>query len=179
MVALARTQLLIQRLVGGDGGGLCLISKNADTTNTSVTFTRLDSLDVNSPARFITGYFGRSSEFKSCLDFIRELQRANADYARTCVLRDVRPRCGAPRHGRSWMDRDRRRSRLPCNSIAFDSVNGDLYVANDWGVSDVRTVRPIGWSREPAFPWLRSQVLRSCQVHGSCTLPPTGGAHGY
>ena len=35
--------------------GRVFISKNADTTNTSVTYTRLDSLDVNSPARFISG----------------------------------------------------------------------------------------------------------------------------
>ena len=35
--------------------GRVFISKNADTTNTSVTYTRLDSLAANSPGRFISG----------------------------------------------------------------------------------------------------------------------------
>src|SRR5205814_8822050 len=37
--------------------GRVFISKNADTTNTSVTYTRLDTLDGNSPGRFVSTIF--------------------------------------------------------------------------------------------------------------------------
>src|SRR5207244_6514305 len=37
--------------------GRVFISKNADTTNTNVTYTRLDSLNANSPGRFVSTIF--------------------------------------------------------------------------------------------------------------------------
>ena len=41
--------------MGSDEDGTSLHFKNADTANTSVTYTRLDSLAANSPGRFISG----------------------------------------------------------------------------------------------------------------------------
>src|SRR5439155_18003079 len=55
VAAVARAPSDAGTLWAATNTGRVFISKNADTTNTSVTYTRLDSLDVNSPARFITG----------------------------------------------------------------------------------------------------------------------------
>ena len=55
MAALARASSDTATLWAATTTGRVFISKNADTTNTNVTFTRLDSLAANSPGRFISG----------------------------------------------------------------------------------------------------------------------------
>jgi len=52
VVAVARANSDTATLWAATGAGRVFISKNANTTNTSVTYTRLDTLDANSPPRF-------------------------------------------------------------------------------------------------------------------------------
>src|SRR5207245_6985387 len=55
MASVARATSDTATLWAATAAGRVFISKNADTTNTNVTFTRLDSLAANSPARFVSG----------------------------------------------------------------------------------------------------------------------------
>src|SRR6266498_4391922 len=55
VAAVARASSDTATLWAATTTGRDFISKNADTTNTSVTYTRLDSLAANSPGRFISG----------------------------------------------------------------------------------------------------------------------------
>jgi hypothetical protein len=134
MVAVARTSSDTATLWAATGAGRVFISKNADTTNTSVTFTRLDSLDVNSPARFITGI---------------SVDPANSNHAWISYGSYSALTPTTPGHVFSvtydqgagtatWTNLDGSGLTafpdFPATSIAFDSVKGDLYVSNDWGV---------------------------------------------
>src|SRR5262249_13745492 len=55
VAALARAASDMATLWAATTTGRVFISKNADTTNTSVVYTRLDSLAANSPGRFVSG----------------------------------------------------------------------------------------------------------------------------
>ena len=81
-------------------------------TNTSVTYTRLDSLAANSPGQVRQHYLRRSGRFEPRLDFVFELQFTDPSDTRPHLLREVQSRCQAQPHGRIWMDRARRRSRI-------------------------------------------------------------------
>jgi hypothetical protein len=133
MVAVARTSSDTSTLWAATGAGRVFISKNADTTNTSVTYTRLDSLDVNSPARFITGI---------------SVDPANSNHAWISYGSYSALTPTTPGHVFSvtydqgagtatWTNLDGSGVTafpdFPATAIAADS-NGDLYVANDWGV---------------------------------------------
>jgi hypothetical protein len=132
--ALARTTSDTATLWVATTAGRVFISKNADTTNTSVTYTRLDSLDVNSPARFITGI---------------SVDPANSNHAWISYGSYSALTPTTPGHVFSvtydqgagtatWTNLDGSGLTafpdFPATAIAFDSVKGDLYVANDWGV---------------------------------------------
>ena len=54
VAALARGNSDTATLWAATTTGRVFVSKNADTTNTTVTFTRLDSLAANSPGRFVS-----------------------------------------------------------------------------------------------------------------------------
>jgi len=114
--------------------GRVFISKNADTTNTSVTYTRLDSLAANSPGRFISGI---------------SVDPANPNHAWISYSSYSSLTPATPGHVFSvtydqgagtatWTNLDGSGATafpdFPATSIAFDSVKGDLYVSNDWGV---------------------------------------------
>jgi hypothetical protein len=114
--------------------GRVFISKNADTTNSSVTYTRLDSLDVNSPGRFISTIF---------------VDPANANHAWISYSSYSSLTPATPGHifsvtydpnagTATWTNLDGSGATafpdFPATSVAFDSVTGDLYASNDWGV---------------------------------------------
>jgi hypothetical protein len=114
--------------------GRVFISKNADTTNTSVTYTRLDPLAANSPGRFISGI---------------AVDPANSNHAYVTYSSYSALTPSTPGHvfsvtydpGRGtaiWANLDGSGGPafpdFPATGVAFDSVRGDLYVSNDWGV---------------------------------------------
>ena len=134
MAAVARGTSDTATLWAATTPGRVFISKNADTTNTSVTYTRLDSLDVNSPARFISGI---------------SVDPANANHAWISYSSYSSLTPTTPGHifsvtydpvtgTATWTNLDGSGPTafpdFPATSIAFDSVTRDLYASNDWGV---------------------------------------------
>jgi len=114
--------------------GRVFISKNADTTNINVTFTRLDSLAANSPPRFVSTIF---------------VDPANANHAWISYSSYSSLTPATPGHifsvtydpnagTATWTNLDGSGATgfpdFPATSVAFDSVTGDLYASNDWGV---------------------------------------------
>src|SRR5436305_4744601 len=133
VAAVARTASDTGTLWAATTDGRVFISKNADTANNSVTFTRLDTFDANSPARFISGIF---------------VDPANPNHAWVSYSSYSSLTPATPGHVFSvtydqgagtatWTNLDGSGPTafpdFPANGIAHDS-NGDLYVANDWGV---------------------------------------------
>jgi len=133
VAAVARTVSDTATLWAATTTGRVFISKNADTTNTSVTYTRLDSLDANSPGRFISGI---------------AVDPADSNHAWISYSSYSSLTPSTPGHVFSvtynqgtgtatWTNLDGSGAQMfpdfPATAIARDS-NGDLYVANDWGV---------------------------------------------
>ena len=114
--------------------GRVFISKNADTTNTSVTYTRLDPLAANSPGRFISGiavdptnsnhawltYSSYSALTPSTPGHVFSVMYNQGAGTATWTNLDSAGGPGFPD--------------FPATGVAFDSISGDLYVSNDWGV---------------------------------------------
>ena len=134
VAALARASSDTATLWAATTLGRVFISKNADTTNTSVTYTRLDTLDASSPARFISGIV---------------VDPANSNHAWISYSSYSSLTPATPGHVFSvtydqdggtatWTSLDGSGATafpdFPATGIAFDSVSGDLYVSNDWGV---------------------------------------------
>jgi hypothetical protein len=134
VAALARTSSDTTTLWAATTTGRVFISKNADTANTNVTYTRLDSLAANSPGRFISGiavdpanpnhawiaYSGYSSLTPSTPGHVFSVTYDPLAGTATWLNLDGSGGPGFPD--------------FPATGIAFDSVTGDLYVCNDWGV---------------------------------------------
>jgi hypothetical protein len=114
--------------------GRVFISKNADSTNTSVTYTRLDSLAANSPDRFISGIAvdpANSNHAWLSYSSYSTLTPATPGHVFSVTYDPV--------HGTAtWTNLDGSGGPgfpdFPATGIAYDSVRGDLYVSNDWGV---------------------------------------------
>jgi hypothetical protein len=114
--------------------GRVFISKNGNTTNTSVTYTRLDSLAANSPGRFVSGI---------AVDPTNP-NHAYLTYSSYSALTPLTPGhvfsvTYNPVAGTAtWTNLDSSGGPgfpdFPATGVAFDSVSGDLYVSNDWGV---------------------------------------------
>ena len=134
VAAVARGTSDTSTLWAATTAGRVFISKNADTTNTSVTYTRLDSLDVNSPGRFVSTIF---------------VDPANANHAWISYSSYSSLTPATPGHifsvtydpnagTATWTNLDGSGGTafpdFPATSVAFDSVTGDLYASNDWGV---------------------------------------------
>jgi len=114
--------------------GRVFISKNADTTNTSVTFTRLDTLATNSPPRFVSTIFVDSANANHA--WISYSSYSSLTPATPGHIFSVTydPNTGTA----TWTNLDGSGATafpdFPATSVAFDSVTGDLYASNDWGV---------------------------------------------
>jgi hypothetical protein len=134
VAALSRASSDTATLWAATTTGRVFISKNADATNTSVTYTRLDSLAANSPGRFVSGI---------------AVDPANPNHAWLTYSSYSALTPSTPGHVFSvtydpvggtatWTNLDNSGGPafpdFPATSIAFDSVTGDLYVSNDWGV---------------------------------------------
>jgi hypothetical protein len=113
--------------------GRVFLSKNADAANTSVTFTRLDSLDAASPGRFPSGIFVDPSDPNHA--WISYSSYSSLTPATPGHVFSVTYDPGAGTA--TWTNLDGSGATafpdFPATAIAHDS-NGDLYVGNDWGV---------------------------------------------
>lgn len=131
--ALARTTSDTSTLWAATTTGRVFISKNADTTNTSVTYTRLDSFDANSPGRFISGIVVDPTDSNHA--WISYSSYSSLTPATPGHIFSVTYDRGAGTA--TWTNLDGSGAQMfpdfPATAIAHDS-NGDLYVANDWGV---------------------------------------------
>jgi hypothetical protein len=131
VAAVQRTATDTSTLWAATSTGRVFISKNADAEpNTSVAFTRLDTLSSAAPNRFVSGIF---------------IDPANANHAWIAYSGYNASTPATPGHvfevtydpvaqtatftGRSSDLRD-----LPITDVAFDSATGDLYASSDFGV---------------------------------------------
>src|SRR5438876_9328686 len=134
VAALARTASDTTTLWAATTTGRVFISKNADTTNTSVTYTRLDSLDATSPGRFISGIVVDPADSN----------HAWITYSSYSSLTPTTPghvfsvTCDPGVPSATWTSLDGSGAGafpdFPATGVAFDSVTGDLYASNDWCV---------------------------------------------
>ncbi len=110
--------------------GRLFISKNADATANSVTFTRLDSLAANDPNRFVSSIY---------------IDPANANHAWVSYSGYNINTPGLPGHvfdvtydstagTATWTDLSYDLGDLPATDLVRDDVTGDLYSASDFGV---------------------------------------------
>ena len=135
VAALARAHVLTRRHCGRRRrSGRVFISKNADTTNTSVTYTRLDSLAANSPARFVSSIFVDPADPNHA--WISYSSYSSLTPATPGHVFSVTYDPGAGTA--TWTNLDGSGATafpdFPATGVAFDSVTGDLYASNDWGV---------------------------------------------
>jgi hypothetical protein len=113
--------------------GRVFISKNANAAAGSVAYTRLDSLDANSPARFISGIVIDPADPNHA--WISYSSYSSLTPTTPGHVFSVTYNQGAGTA--TWTNLDGSGAQMfpdfPATAIARDS-NGDLYVANDWGV---------------------------------------------
>ena len=114
--------------------GRVFISKNADTTNVSVTYTRLDSLAANSPPRFVSTIFVDSTNANHAWISYSSYSSLTPSTPGHIFSVTYDPNAGTA----TWTSLDGSGSTafpdFPATSVAFDSATGDLYASNDWGV---------------------------------------------
>ena len=134
VAAVARTSGDTSTLWAATTAGRVFISKNADATNTSVTYTRLDSLATNSPGRFVSGIVVDPANSNHA--WIAYSSYSTLDPATPGHIFSVTydPNAGTA----TWTSLDGSGAGafpdFPATAIAYDSVTGDLYASNDWGV---------------------------------------------
>jgi len=115
--------------------GRVFISKNADNaTAGAVTYTRLDSLAANSPGRFISGIVVDPADANHA--WITYSSYSTLDPATPGHVFSVTYNQGSGTA--TWTSLDGSGTGafpdFPATGVAYDSVTGDLYVSNDWGV---------------------------------------------
>jgi hypothetical protein len=114
--------------------GRVFISKNADTTNINVTYTRLDSLATNSPPRFVSTIFVDPANANHAWISYSSYSALTPTTPGHIFSVTYDPNAGTA----TWTNLDGSGATafpdFPATSVAFDSVTGDLYVSNDWGV---------------------------------------------
>src|SRR6266567_3607000 len=133
VAAVARASSDTATLWAATTTGRVFISKNADdATAGNVTYTRLDSLDPNSPGRFISGIFVDPADsnhawisYSSYSSLTPTTPGHVFEVTRTAPSTATWASLDSP-GGTPFPD-------FPATGIARDS-NGDLYVSNDWGV---------------------------------------------
>jgi hypothetical protein len=134
MAAVARASSDTVTLWAATSTGRVFISKNADTTNTSVTYTRLDSLDVNSPGRFVSTISVDPANANHAWISYGSYSSLTPTTPGHIFSVTYDPNAGTA----TWTNLDGSGGTafpdFPANSVVFDSVRGDLYASNDWGV---------------------------------------------
>lgn len=135
VAAVARASSDTATLWAATTTGRVFISKNADNaTASTVTYTRLDSLAANSPGRFISGIFVDPADSNHA--WISYSSYSTLDPATPGHVFSVTYNQGPGTA--TWTSLDGSGvgafPDFPATGIAYDSVTGDLYVSNDWGV---------------------------------------------
>jgi hypothetical protein len=119
--------------------GRLFISKNANATpETAVTFTRLDSLAANSPARAISSISidpsNPNTAYVSYLSYNGKFAASPPGALPGHVFRvDYNPGAGTA----TWTNLEGTGTPIgdqPVNAVAFDATSGDLFAATDFGV---------------------------------------------
>ena len=134
MAVVARANSDTATLWAATSTGRVFISKNADTTNTSVTYTRLDTLAANSPPRFpSTISVDPANPNHAWISYGSYSALTSATPGHIFSV-TYDPNAGTA----TWTNLDGSGATafpdFPANSVVFDSVKGDLYASNDWGV---------------------------------------------
>jgi hypothetical protein len=135
VAALARASSDAATLWAATTTGRLFVSTNADNaTASSVTYTRIDTLDANSPGRFISGIVVDPAD----------PNHAWISYSSYSTLTPTTPghvfsvTFDPSVPSATWTSLDGSGGGafpdFPATGIAYDSVTGDLYVSNDWGV---------------------------------------------
>ena len=134
VAALARASSDTTTLWAATTTGRLFISKNANTANTNVTYTRLDSLAANSPGRFVSGISVDPADPNHA--WITYSSYSALTPATPGHVFSVTYNQGAGTA--TWTNLDGSGGPafpdFPATGVAFDSGRGDLYVSNDWGV---------------------------------------------
>ena len=133
VAAIARTPSDTGTLWAATTAGRVFISKNADAPAGSVTYTRLDSLDANSPGRFVSGiYIDPTDANHAWISYssYSSLTPSTPGHVFSVTYNPAGPSA-------TWTNLDGSGATafpdFPATGIVRDS-NGDLYVSNDWGV---------------------------------------------
>lgn len=135
VAALARASSDTATLWAATTLGRLFVSKNADNaTANTVTYTRIDTLDVNSPGRFISGIVVDPADPNHAwisYSSYSSLTPATPGHVFSVIFDP-----GVP--SATWTSLDGSGMGafpdFPATGIAYDSVTGDLYVSDDWGV---------------------------------------------
>jgi hypothetical protein len=146
VAAIARTASDTSTLWVATSPGRVFISKNADSaTNTNVTFTRLDTLSATDPGRFISGIAVDPADSNHA--WISYGSYSSLTPATPGHIFSVTYNQGAGTA--TWTNLDGSGPSFPdfpANSVVFDSVKGDLYASNDWGVLRMANGTPGVWA---------------------------------
>ena len=135
VAAVARASSDTATLWAATTTGRVFISKNADdATAGNVTYTRLDSLAANSPGRFVSGITVDPADPNHA--WIVYSSYSTLDPTTPGHVFSVIYNQGAGTA--TWTNLDGSGMTafpdFPATGVAFDSVTGDLYASNDWGV---------------------------------------------
>jgi hypothetical protein len=135
VAALARASSDTATLWAATTTGRVFVSKNADNaTASSVTYTRIDTLDANSPGRFLSGIVVDPADPNHA--WISYSSYSSLTPSTPGHVFSVTFNPGGP--SATWTSLDGSGigafPDFPATAIAYDSVTGDLYVSNDWGV---------------------------------------------
>jgi hypothetical protein len=134
VAAVARGTSDTSTLWAATTAGRVFISKNADAAAGSVTYTRLDSLDANNPARFVSTIFVDPANANHAWISYSSYSSLTPTTPGHIFSVTYDPNAGTA----TWTNLDGSGGTafpdFPATSVAFDSGTGDLYASNDWGV---------------------------------------------
>ena len=135
VAALARASSDTATLWAATTTGRVFVSKNADNAMaSSVTYTRIDTLDAISPGRFLSGIVVDPADPNHA--WISYSSYSSLTPSTPGHVFSVTFNPGGP--SATWTNLDGSGMGafpdFPATGIAYDSVTGDLYVSNDWGV---------------------------------------------
>jgi hypothetical protein len=137
VVAVTRAPSDTGTLWAGTRFGRVFISKNADAVSnvtgadgSSVTYTRLDSLDPNSPGRFVSGiYVDPRNPNHAWISYSGYSARTPSQPGHVFSV-TYDPTAGTA----VWTSLDGSLGDIPITALVRDDETGDLYAANDFGV---------------------------------------------
>ncbi|MEJ6001157.1 WD40/YVTN/BNR-like repeat-containing protein [Paucibacter soli] len=111
--------------------GRVFISKNVDAEPAgAVAWTRLDALAANDPNRFVSGiHIDPANPNRACISYSGFSASTPATPGHVFEV-TYNPVAGTA----SWVDRSHDLGDIPVTDVARDDLNGDLYIASDFGV---------------------------------------------